>query len=187
MRRMDWLSPAQLLGYLAFVLGVTAFLQRDDRRLKAWVGAESLTYVLHFALLGNPAAAASALVSAVRSFLAIRFRSAWLAAVIVVVSVALGFAFSKGGAGWLPVVGSCIGAVAVFTLRGIPMRLVLLASTFLWLANNALSHSIGGTLLEASIATASVTTIVRMVAERRRLALAAASKGTPRATEAAGA
>ncbi|HSM92524.1 MAG TPA: YgjV family protein [Anaeromyxobacteraceae bacterium] len=180
---MDWLSPAQLLGYLAFVLGVTAFLQKDDRRLKAWVGAESLTYVLHFALLGNPSAAASALVSAIRSFLAIRFRSAWLAAVIVLVSVALGLAFSRGGAGWLPVAGSCIGAVAVFTMRGVPMRLVLLTSTFLWLANNALSRSIGGTLLEASIATASLTTIARMAAERRRLAAAAATEGAPRAAE----
>jgi hypothetical protein len=47
---------------------------------------------------------------------------------------------------------------------------VLLASTALWLVNNVLSRSIGGTLLESLIAAASVSTILRMLAERRRSA-----------------
>lgn len=167
---MELFSPAQCVGYLAFVLGVTAFLQKSDRRLKFLVGLECLAYTAHFSLLGNGSAATSAFVSAGRSFLAIRTRSPWLAALVVAVNVALGAAFASGGAGWIPVVGSCIGAVAVFTLDGVPMRLVLLASTALWLVNNVLSRSIGGTLLESLIAAASVSTILRMLAERRRSA-----------------
>lgn len=157
-------APAQLVGYVALVLGVSGFLQRDDRRLKLLVTAECLAYVAHFALLGRPPAAASAGVSGVRTFVSIRFRSRWLAAAFVAANVALAVAVGTRGAGWLPVAASAFGAVAVFTLEGVPMRLVLLASTSLWLANNVLSRSVGGTVLESLIAAASVTTIVRMIA-----------------------
>ncbi len=59
-------------------------------------------------------------------------------------------------------VGSCLGGIAIFTLDGIPLRLLLLCSTALWLVNNVLSGSVGGTILESLIATASVSTILRM-------------------------
>ncbi|HET9555138.1 MAG TPA: YgjV family protein [Anaeromyxobacteraceae bacterium] len=159
---MHLLSPAQLVGYVALVLGVGGFLQRDDRRLKLLVAAESAVYVLHFALLGRPPAASSAAVSAVRTLLSAWFRSAWLAAAAVALNVALALALSTRGTGWIPVVGSCLGAIAVFTMEGVPMRLTLLVSTACWLTNNVLSRSVGGTVLEALIAAASISTIVRM-------------------------
>lgn len=159
---MHLLSPAQVAGYLALVLGVTGFLQRDDRRLKRFVAAECLAYVVHFALLGRPPAATSAGVSGVRTLLSIRYRSAWLAAAAIGVNLALAVAVGTRGTGWIPVAGSCLGAIAVFTMQGIPMRLALLTSTFAWLANNVFAGSVGGTVLESLIATASITTIVRL-------------------------
>jgi hypothetical protein len=138
------------------------------------MAAECLAYVVHFALLGRPPAASSAGVSGVRALLSLRFRSAWLAAASVALNVALAVALSTHGTGWLPVVGSSLGGIAVFTMRGIRMRLVLLSSTALWLANNVLSGSVGGVVLEALIATASVATIVRM-----GLAARAAADGEP--------
>lgn len=163
---MSFLSPAQLLGYVALVLGVSGFLQRDDRRLKLLVAGECLAYVAPFALLGRPSASSSALVSAVRTGLSAWYRSAWLAAASVAVNVALAVGLGTSGTGWIPVFGSSLGAVAVFTLRGIPMRVVLLVSTACWLANNLLAGSIGGTVLESLIATASLATIYRMAAAR---------------------
>ena len=71
----DWLSPAQCFGYLAFVLGVASFLQTNDRRFKQLMIGECLAYVAHFALLGNPTAVASSVVSVVRSALALRTKS----------------------------------------------------------------------------------------------------------------
>jgi hypothetical protein len=165
------LSPAQVLGYVALVLGITGFLQRDDRRLKVLVSAECLVYVAHFALLGRPSASSSALVSAVRTAASVWLRSAWLAAASVAATVALAVAVHTSGSGWIPVVGSSLGGIAVFTLRGIPMRLVLLASTACWLTTNLLAGSVGGTILESLIAAASVTTIARMtLAQRARAA-----------------
>jgi hypothetical protein len=164
---MHPLSPAQLLGYLALVLGVSGFLQRDDRRLKLLVSAECFVLVAHFALLGRPPAATSALVSGFRTGLSAWYRSAWLAAASVAATVGLALAVGTTGAGWIPVFGSSLGGIALFTLRGIPMRLMVLTSTCCWLVNNVLAGSIGGTVLESLIATASVTTIVRMALAAR--------------------
>ncbi len=157
------LSPAQLVGYLAFVLGITAFLQRDDRRLKGFLASECATYVAHFLLLGNPVASASSGVSGCRTLLSLRFRSRRLMIALMLVYLAVGAALARSPAGWLPVVGSCFATWALFTLRGVRLRLAILASTLLWLANNLLSGSVGGSLLEALIAATSVTTILRMV------------------------
>ncbi len=159
---MHPLSPAQLLGYVALVLGVSGFLQRDDRRLKLLVAAECFVLVAHFALLGRPSASTSALVSGFRTGLSAWYRSAWLAAAAVLATLGLAVAVGTTGTGWIPVLGSSVGGVALFTMRGIPMRLVVLVSTFCWLANDVIAGSIGGTVLESLIATASITTIVRM-------------------------
>jgi hypothetical protein len=167
------LSPAQLAGYLAFVLGVSAFLQRDDRRLKLLLSAECLVYVVHFGLLGNTSASVSAGVNCGRVLLSLRYRSRRLAMAFVALSLALGAAVVRAPTGWIPVAASCVGAWGLLTAQGIRMRLFALVSTFLWIVNNVLSGSIGGTALEALIAAASISTMVRM-------ARGAATSASPR-------
>ncbi|OYU43140.1 MAG: hypothetical protein CFE44_20045 [Burkholderiales bacterium PBB4] len=164
----DWLSPAQCFGYLAFVLGVGSFLQTDDRRFKLWMVGECLAYVVHFSLLGNPTAVASSLVSVVRSALALRTKSVWVALAVVVVNIGLGLALVKQPSDWLPLVASCLGTLALFLLQGIPMRLVMLCGTGMWIANNVIVGSIGGTALEVTIAVVNLVTIVRMARRASR-------------------
>jgi hypothetical protein len=89
-----------------------------------------------------------------------------LAAAIIALNVAFGLVFAKNGVGWLPVLGACLGTIGFFLMRGVRMRLVLLAGTFLWLANNILSGSIGGTALEATIATVNIVTMTRIFLSR---------------------
>ncbi|HWQ53519.1 MAG TPA: YgjV family protein [Bryobacteraceae bacterium] len=160
---MELLSPAQCVGYLAFFLGVGTFLQKSDRSLKVFNAGACLVYAVHFVMLGNLPASGSALVSSVRSFLALRTRAPWLAGTIIAINLVVGVTFAKSGAGWLPVIASCSATIAIFYMQGIPMRLVLLGCTFLWLINNILSGSIGGTLLETVLAIVNTTTIFRMV------------------------
>ena len=155
-------SAAQLLGYLAFGLGLTAFLQSRDVRLKFFNATQGVVYALHFLLLGNFPASVSALISSTRSFLAIRYRSLWLAGAIVVVNVAAGLLLVQRSTGWLPVMASCAATIAIFTTRGLVLRGVLLCCTLMWLANNILSGSIGGTMLEITSAAVNVSTMVRM-------------------------
>lgn len=159
---MEFYSFPQCVGYIAFILGVVAFLQKKDRPLKFFVGLESIAYTVHFMLLGNVTAAASALITSLRSFLAIKTSSTLVAVLVVIANIGAGLVLTKSLVGWLPVIGSCVSTYAVFTMKGIPMRLVILSSTFCWLANNILCGSIGGTLLETIIAVVNTSTILRM-------------------------
>jgi len=54
---------------------------------------------------------------------------------------------------------------------------VLLVATLFWLANNIVSRSIGGTLLESVIAAVSVTTIWRMLRSRSAVSCADGAAG----------
>jgi hypothetical protein len=163
---LDWFSPAQLFGYVAFLLGVACFLQTDDRRFKWFMTGECLAYVMHFALLGNPTAVASSLISMTRSLLSLRTRSKWVAVAVVCANIGFGLAIATRPSDWLPLMASCLGTIALFTLDGVPMRLLMLCGTFLWIANNVIVGSIGGTALEVVIAAINVTTIIRMHRER---------------------
>ena len=152
-------NPAQLFGYAAFVLGVLSFLQKDDRRFKLYMSAECLAYVVHFALLGNPTAVASSVISVARSVLSLYTKAAWVAFVMVALNLALGWGLVELWWHWLPLLASCIGTLALFLLSGIRMRLVMLLGTGCWLVNNILSGSIGGTALELVILVTNLRTI----------------------------
>ncbi|TWI42090.1 inner membrane protein [Pseudoduganella flava] len=160
---IDWFSPAQCVGYVAFVLGVSSFLQTDDRRFKLFMAGECFAYIVHFALLGNHTAVASSTVSLVRSVLALRTRSVWIALAVVAVNIGLGMALARQPSDWLPLGASCLGTLALFLLQGVAMRLVMLLGTCLWIANNVISGSIGGTALEVVIAAVNLVTIARMI------------------------
>jgi len=164
---IDWFSPAQCVGYAAFVLGVGSFLQTDDRRFKLFMAGECLAYIVHFALLGNPTAVASSTMSFLRSVLALRTRSVWVAFAVVAINLALGCALVKQPADWLPLAASCIGTLALFLLQGIAMRLAMLVGTCLWIANNVIAGSVGGTALEVVVAIVNLVTVARMVRGRR--------------------
>lgn len=164
----DWFSPAQMVGYAAFVLGVGCFLQTDDRRFKLFMTGECVAYVLHFALLGNPTAVASSLLSTLRSVLSLRTHSRWVAVAVVAANVGFGLAVATRPSDWLPLAASCLGTVALFTLQGIPMRLVMLGGTGLWIANNLIAGSVGGTALELVVAAVNLATIARLARDGRR-------------------
>jgi len=160
---MNALSPAQIAGYVSFVLGLTAALQRSDRRLKFFNSSQSFIYSIHYLLLGNLPAAASALVSSTRSALALRYTSRALAFVCAAANLAVGFLFAKSPLGWLTPIASAVATLALFLLQGVRMRIVLLATTLCWLANGILTGSIGGTILETCTAAMSTLTILRLL------------------------
>lgn len=167
---IDWFSPAQCVGYAAFALGVGSFLQTDDRRFKLFMAGECFAYVLHFGLLGNPTAVASSCMSLLRSLLALRTRALWVAALVVAANLALGAALARQPSDWLPLMASCLGTLALFLLQGIPMRLLMLCGTCLWIANNVIAGSVGGTALEVVVAGVNLGTILRMAWARRTAA-----------------
>jgi hypothetical protein len=163
----DPFSAAQIVGYVAFVLGITSFLQKHDRPLVAFNALQSCAYAIHFAMLGNAAAASTSGISTVRSLLALRTRSRWIAAVIIVANFAGGFLVGAEGAGWIPPFAGAAATVALFMTRGLAMRLILFGCTCAWLVNNWLSASIGGVALETMMAVINLSTMFRILRDRR--------------------
>lgn len=162
-----WLDTAQLFGYAAFFLGVTSFLQKNDIRFKLYMSAECVAYLVHFTLLGNPAAGASSLVSMTRSLVSIYSKSLWIALLFVAINVGLGLKLATVWWNWIPLIASSVGTLALFLLEGIQMRVLMLLGTALWIVNNVLSGSIGGTALEVVIAITNTYTIYKMRVKAR--------------------
>lgn len=69
---------AQAFGFLSFILGTYAFLQKDDKRLK--IGLLGLFFVqsIHFFLMGSPSAVAVNILSFIRTLVSIKFTQTWL-------------------------------------------------------------------------------------------------------------
>ncbi len=160
-------SVAQVLGFVSFGLGISTFYQKDDRRLKVLMLVFNLNHLLHFLLLGSVISAAGALLSAIRTSTAIYTSSYKVAMAFVVASIAMGSYLVENWWDWIPMVGTVIGTISVFCLSGIAMRVGFLVGAFLWLANNILVGSIGGTLLEATLIAMNLITISRLVKDRR--------------------
>jgi hypothetical protein len=157
-----WLSPAQLAGYAAFVLGMLCFAQTDDTRFKIYMALECAAYVLHFALLGHATAVASSAVSLARSLAALKARTPAVGAGFIVLAALLGAWLATGWLSLLPIAASCLGTFALFFLRGMSMRWLMLGGTLLWLVHNLAVGSVGGSLLEACLALSNLRTIERM-------------------------
>ncbi len=167
MTAADPFSLAQCLGYVAFVLGVSAFLQRDDRRLKLLNSAQGFVYAIHFIMLGSLPLAGSAAVCALRSGTAAFFVRPWLVVPFVALNLAVGWIVAETWNDWLPVIGFVIGTVSVFLLRGIPLRVGMFLSSAVVMVAALIAGSIGGVALEASIAAANLLTIFRLQRTRR--------------------
>ena len=162
------LSLAQAFGFVSFVLGLSTFYQKDDRRLKIVMLILNLNHLIHYLLMGSIVSALSAVLSALRTATAIYISSAWVAAVFIVVSVSFGVALADSVWQLWPILGTVIGTYSVFMLKGIAMRLAFLAGATCWLINNILIGSIGGTLLELSVITINIVTIMRLVRDQKQ-------------------
>jgi hypothetical protein len=159
---LQFFTPAQYVGYIVMILGISAYMQKVDWRLKLLDAMQNIAYCLHFYLLGNPAAAASSALAFACSICAMRFRSIYLALIFIAANVVLSLMLFTEYYQLLATVGLSLVAWAMFTMKGAPMRIVILGATLCWLVNDFLSGSIGGTILEVFIAVANTTTILRM-------------------------
>jgi hypothetical protein len=165
---LEYFSLAQLAGYLVLILGIIAYLQRVDWKLKLVDASQNFAYVVHFLLLGDSGAATSAAVACTCSLVSIKIRSMTLALIFIAVNIALGLVFFHQWYELLSVLATCFTTWAMFMMSGIRMRLTILCATLLWLANNILCGSIGGTLMEVFIGTANVVTITKLCIERAK-------------------
>ncbi|PNH92853.1 YgjV family protein [Vibrio diazotrophicus] len=161
-------SLAQALGLVSFVLGISTFYQKDDRKLKIIMLIFNMNHLLHYLLLGSMTSALSAALSAVRTGTSIYTSSRYVAAVFIVLGLSIGLSISNHWWDMWPIVGTVIGTFAVFMLRGIAMRIAFLVGGICWLINNIIVGSIGGTMLEATLICVNLLTMFRLVRDTKK-------------------
>ena len=66
------------------------------------------------------------------------------------------------------ILGMSFGTYSVFVLKGIPMRIGFLLGATCWLINNISVGSIGGSLLEATLISVNIITILRLLRDQRK-------------------
>ncbi len=158
----DFFSLPQMLGYATFLISMVTFSQKGDRRFKVWLIGQNLLYACHFYLMDNPAAMAGALLASVRNGLSLRTQALWVAVLLIAVNVLLGFAVVKAVWNVLPLLATAVTTLSMFRLQGLRLRLGVFCATLLWLVNNILTGSIGGTAMELVIAVISCITLFRL-------------------------
>ncbi len=137
----------QAVGAVAAILGVAAFQISRKEMMLTVLGTSALTWSLHFLLLAAPAAAGVNLVTALRNFCGIRFRSAGLAVAFS------GFYVAATVFGWtspwdlLPLTAVLAGTLAVFHLEGLAARGGFFTGSLLWVIYNIHVGSIAGVLV----------------------------------------
>ncbi|WP_413729371.1 YgjV family protein [Sodalis sp. RH22] len=152
---------AQGVGVLAFFVGITMFIKRDDRKFKLQLALYSFIIGCHFFLMGANAAGMSAVLNALRTVISTRTRSILVMFAFIILTLALGLSEVKHAVELLPIIGTVISTWALFRTRGLTTRCVMWCSTAGWVIHNIWLGSIGGSLIEGSFLIVNGINIVR--------------------------
>ena len=163
---------AQLFGILSFVLGAVCFLQKDDLRFKYFHIILNINHTLHFYLMDAITSAIATFVSILRTAASIKISSVYAAIFFIILILAVAYPWVEHWYNWLAVIGGCFGTYGLFCLTGIPMRLMIMMSSFCWLTSNIIVGSIGGIMLETLVLITNISTMVRLHRDNLKLNLA---------------
>lgn len=162
----DPFSMVQIIGYVGMVLGVVAFLQKNDVRMKVLVAVMGCVLCAHFMMLERFVAAFAALLAGSRAGLSIfkwvRMRAHYFSAFYIIVTLLLLYFTYESWVDILAFLASFIGIIAFFYLHGLWLRYVLLLGGACWFLHNVLALSYGPAMMEAFIIIANMVTIYRL-------------------------
>lgn len=161
-----WL--AQGVGVLAFLIGITTFINRDERRFKMQLALYSAIIGGHFFLMGAIPAGMSAELNALRTLISMRTRSLWVMALFLFLTLTLGLVKLHHPVELLPIVGTVASTWALFRCKGFTIRCVMWCSTACWVTHNLWLGSIGGTLIEGSFLVMNGVNIIRFWRMQKR-------------------
>ena len=161
-----WL--AQGVGVVAFLIGITTFFNRDERRFRLQLALYSAIIGAHFFLMGARPAGMSAGLNSVRTLISMRTRRLWVMALFLLLTLVLGLAKLQHAMELLPIIGTLASTWALFRCRGLTVRCVMWCATACWVCHNFWLGSIGGTLIEGSFLVINGLNIIRFWRMKRR-------------------
>ena len=161
-----WL--AQGVGVLAFLIGITTCINRDERRFKFQLSLYSATIGVHFFLMGAFPAGMSAELNVIRTLISVYTRRIWVMFVFIALTLILGLSKLQHAMELLPIAGTVASTWALFRCKGLTVRCVMWCSTACWVMHNFWLGSIGGTLIEGSFLVMNGLNIIRFWRMQRK-------------------
>lgn len=159
----------QFFGLVALAICLVAFASKSDDRLLVLLISANVAFALQFAFFSSWTAAALTVLVIARIVLARRYvGSQWVMWMVLVANLLAAALTWRDWVDVLPLTAATLGTIAMFLLRGIPMRIMLGLAALAWMLNNLAIGSIGGTLAEGMIFVTNVITIIRMARARQR-------------------
>lgn len=153
---------AQALGVTGFVMGLWAFAQADDQRMKQILTVATWVFVAHFMLLDAQVAAAVSALTALRVWISTYSRSYNWMLVFIAAQIGLSTWLMSDWLEVLPLLNGLLGIFAMFRLAGAPLRLVMVACGLLGVAYNLAIGSVGGSLMDTTVIIMNLATIARL-------------------------
>ncbi len=153
---------AQIIGGIAFVCGVFAFLQKDDLKFRYGMVTFCFIMALHFFMMDAMVAAIGVTINGIRAFVSIKTQSRWVMWVFISLLIVMTVPQLNTPIEALTIIGSAAGTWALFSLSGIKVRSVILFNSCCWFTHNLWLGSVGGILVEGTFIIANLVTIYRM-------------------------
>ncbi len=157
----------QGVGLFAMLVGVTAFSQKDDKRLRQLLTVFTLLIACHFALMGWWAAALSALIGTARNYASIHVRNTKVMLFFMALLLLIAAPRVEHWTGILALMGAAWATWGVFKESGVRLRVFMLLGTISWLSHNILVGSIGGSIIETIFLLVNGLTIWRLIQDRQ--------------------
>ncbi|GKX57110.1 membrane protein [Leminorella grimontii] len=165
---MTFYWAAQIVGGIAFLVGITMFFNRNERGFKFQLAGYSTIMCVHFFMLGANAAGMSVLLSAIRTIVSIWWRNVWIMVIFIILPLIFATMRIKHPVEILPIAGAIVSTWAMFRTSGLKMRSLMWCSTACWVIHNVWAHSIGGTLIESSFLVMNGFNIIRFYRMQKR-------------------
>lgn len=151
----------QIIGIIAFFVGVTIFLHRTDNGFRGQLAIYSTMIGIHFFCMGANVAGVSALLNTTRTVISMRTRNTVVMVAFILLTLFFGIYHFKHPMEILPMFGTIISTWALFRTRGLTTRYILWFATACWTIYNAWLGSIGGSLTEGCFLIVNALTIIR--------------------------
>ena len=167
LQTLFWQHPwAQLVGLIALVIGISAFLQKHDDLLRRNLTVYTLLMGIQFAMLGLWAGALAAWLGTIRTYISIRTKNIWVMSAFLITLWAVALPNATELVDYFPILGTSLGTWAMFREKGLRMRALMFLGTVSWLSHNFLVGSIGGTAIEAVFLVVNARTMFTLFAEK---------------------
>lgn len=163
----DYLTIAQLIGILGYIVGVSAFLQRSDNAFRWQLTLVNVIMPIHFYLLGPQSypAAAINIINIFSTTISGYTKNIFVMLFFIILMWVCYFITTPDLLqimNYLSVVGTSLVIIALFRLQQQQMRLLILIACILWIIYSIWIESIGSTALEITFTLVNIYTIIRL-------------------------